>query len=389
MAASRGLSIATRIFLGTALVLVLVLGAAIVTISTLGKDRATRAARKRILASSSLLGTAEKQRYEQLHLLAEVLAGNPELKAYLLQSMDLGDSYSILDQLDERRIELGFDLAILTDTEGTVVARVDLPDATGASLADRPMIRKVRSEFDASGIWEEGSRLYDAVATPMALGEGIFGYLVLGYQVSDVRAIDVRNATGSSVLFLAGKGATSVASSMTPPETQEVVGALRRAGDVLARAAEKGESSVQAELDLGRGRSLAQLLPLRDAAGQPVGAVVSLASLDEELAGYQEIRNLLIVAGALSLLAALGIAFLLSRRVSRPIAALVRAVGEARGGNYDVTLPRGGSGEVLSLANAFNELLAELRERRDMAEYVAKLSRNLPDASAGPVPQAS
>src|SRR5690606_15868104 len=100
-----------------------------------------------------------------------------------------------------------------------------------------------------------------------------------------------------------------------------------------------------------------------------------------ELAGYRQIRNLLIAVGGAALLAALAIAWLLARRVSRPIDALVRAVGEARQGNYDITLPPGGSGEVLALANGFNALLGDLRERRDMAEYVAKLSRNLPDGA--------
>ncbi|MBP1642510.1 MAG: hypothetical protein H6Q03_1179 [Acidobacteria bacterium] len=379
----RGLSLATRIFLGTAAILVVALGAALISVSTLGGPVAERAAKERIQASSSLLTAAEQQRQQQLRLLAENLAGSPDFKAYLADAIAARDRLSILDQLDERRGDLGYDLAIVTDQFGVVAARTDQREASGGSLADRPLVRRVREQFEGAGVWADGSRLYDAVATPMAL-EGVFGYLILGYQISDVRALEVKRSTGSDVVFVAGEGATPVASSLTPQETERALGALRRGGDLIARAAQRGESAVQAEVELGGERWLALLAPLPDAEGKPVGAVVSLASLDRELAGYRRIRNLLLAVGAAALLAALGIAFLLSRRVSSPILALVKAVRSARGGDYDVTLPRGGSGEVVSLADAFNALLGELRERRDMAEYVTKLSRNLPDAGAAP-----
>ncbi len=379
--ARRGLSLATRIFLGTALILVLALGAAVAVVSTLGESVASKAARERIAASSSVQAAAEQQRFQQLKLLAEVLAGNPDFKAYLAEAIPAHDRISILDQLDERRSDLGYDLAIVVDQNGVVAARTDQREAEGADLSGRPLIHEVRTAFEASGIWSENGRLYEAVATPMAT-EGVFGYLVLGYQISNVRALEVKTGTGSEIVFLAGAGATPVASSLTPQATDRALGALRLKGNLLSRASEHGEKSVQAQIDLDGERWLALLSPLSDAEGKPVGAVVSLASLDRELAGYRNIRNLLLGVGVAALLAALGIAFLLSRRVSRPIQSLVVAVQSARGGDYDVTLPRGGSGEVLALADAFNSLLSELRERRDMAEYVTKLSRNLPDAGA-------
>lgn len=380
--ARKGLSLAARIFLGTGLILLAALGAAVFAVSTLGERIAARSARDRISASSSVQTAAQQQRFQQLGLLAQVMAGNPDFKAYVLDAMGLGDRASILDQLEERRADLGYDLAIVTDPNGIVAARTDQPEVAGADLSTRPLVRKVRAEFEASGMWQDGSRLYEAVATPMAI-EGIFGYLVLGYQVSDLRALEVKRGTGSEVVFLAGQGAEPVASSLTPQETERVLGAVRRQGDLLTRATVRGENAVQAEIILDSERWLALLSPLPDAEGKPVGAVVSLASLDRELAGFREIRNLLVIVGLAALLAALGLAYALSRRTSGPLNSLVKAVGAAREGNYDVTLPGGGSGEVVTLANNFNALLADLRERREMAEYVAKLSRNLPDARPG------
>jgi serine/threonine-protein kinase len=374
----RGLSLATRIFLGTAVILIVALGVAVAVVSILGERVAAKTARERIVGSSALIAGDQRQRFDQLQLLAEVLAGNPTFKAYLAEAMTVGDRLSILDQLDERRTELGFDLAIVIDPIGVVAARTDQPDVAGMNLSGRSLVRKVLSEYEASGVWVDGGRVYEAVATPMAT-EGVFGFLLLGYQITDVRAIDIKSGTGSEVVFLSGRDAAPVATTLRPQDTERVLGALRREGDLLLRVADRGENAVQAEIELEGERWVAGLSPLADADGKAVGAVVALASLDRELAGYRQIRNLLLAVGAAALFASLGIAYLLSRRVSRPIDSLVQAVGSARQGNYDVTLPPGGSGEVLALANSFNALLADLRERRDMAEYVSKLSRNLPD----------
>jgi len=385
----QGASLGTRIFLGTALILLAVLVAAVAVISVLGERIATREAGDRIAASAALRVASQQQHFQQLGLLAEIMAGKPEFKAYLIDALAAGDRLSILDQLQERSLELGYDLALVVDAAGRLAARTDQPDAPAADLSARPLIRRVRSEFEAAGIWPERGRLYEAVAVPMAVNDGIFGFLALGYEISDVRALEVKRSTGSETIFLSGAEGSAVASSLTPQETERVVGALRGEGTLLASVVGGGEAAVQRELRLGGERWLAQVAPLADAGKEAVGAVVTLVSLDRALEGYTRIRDVLLAVGAGALLAALGLSFLLARRVSRPIGELVRATAAAREGRYDVTIPPGGSGEVRTLAQSFNSLLAELRERRDMAEYVEKLARNLPESTAAAGPAAS
>jgi len=381
MTERRGLSLAARVFLGTVLVLLLVLGAAIAVTTVRGKKIAVRDARDRIAASAALEVASQQQHFQQLGLLAEIMASKPEFRAYLIAAIQAHDRLSILDQLGERRSELGYDLAIVVDADGILAARTDLPDVAGVDLSSRPLIRQVMQEFEASGVWSERGRLYEAVAVPMAVNDGLFGFLALGYQIGDVRALEVKRSTGSETIFVADAAATPVASSLPPQETERVLAVLRAQGDLVARVASKGEDVVQQELTLGGESWLAQLSPLRDAGKVPVGAVISLVSLDRALEGYVQIRNTLLLVGGGALLLALALSYLVARRVSKPIAELVRATSAAREGRYDVTIPPGGSGEVLALADSFNALLGELRERRDMAEYVAKLSRNLPESS--------
>ncbi len=377
----RGLSLGTRIFLVTGLLLVLALGVAIAVTSYLGNRIGLAAATERILASNSVQAASQQERYQELSLLTQILTADPELKAYLLRAIDERDRLSLLDQLDERQADLGYDFALLIDPQGRLLVRTDQPDAPPIDLSARPLVKKVLVDFEASGIWQEGNKIYEAVAVPLTLSQNVFAYLVVGFAINDVRALEVKRVTGTEVAYLTGTaaGVSVVASTLAPAQQDRLLTALRTRGDLLARVTERGQAVDQVEIALDGARWLALLAPLKDAAGAPAGASVALASLDKELVGYTRIRDLLVVLGLATLAAALAISYLLSRRVFKPVRQLVAAATAARSGNYDVPMPAGGPGEVAELANAFNTLLVDLRERRDMAAYVSALSRNLPE----------
>lgn len=142
----RGLSLASRMFLSTGLIVLVAVGVAVAVTSVLGERIGARAARERIVASSSLQSSFQQQRFQQLELTAELMAGNPEFKAYLNDALANADRLSVLDQLEERAADLGYDLALFVRPDGSLVARTDQPDAVGANLSSRPLVRKVREE---------------------------------------------------------------------------------------------------------------------------------------------------------------------------------------------------------------------------------------------------
>ncbi|MEO8275072.1 MAG: protein kinase [Thermoanaerobaculia bacterium] len=380
----RGLSLGTRIFLGTGLLLVLALGLAIAITSLLGNRIGLASATERIRASNSVQAVSQAQRYEELQLQTQILTADPELKAYLLRAIDEKDQLSLLDQLDERQKDLGYDFALMIDPQGRLLVRTDQPDAPPVDLSARPMVKKVLVDFEASGVWQEGNKIYEAVAVPLTLSQNVFAYLVVGFAINDVRALDVKRITGTEVAYLTGTsaGVAVVASTLGPAQQDSLIADLRNRGDLLSRVTEKGQAVDQVEVSLDNSRWLALLAPLKDAAGASAGASVSLTSLDKELAGYTRIRNLLLILGVVTIAAALVVSYLLSQLAFRPVRQLVAAATAARSGNYDVPMPTGGPGEVADLASAFTTLLIDLRERRDMAAYVASLSRNLPEPVA-------
>jgi serine/threonine-protein kinase len=109
---------------------------------------------------------------------------------------------------------------------------------------------------------------------------------------------------------------------------------------------------------------------------------VALSSVDRQLASYRRIQTVLLGVGLVSVLLAGALSFVLSRRAMAPVRQLAAAAEAAKQGNYDVKVDSGRGDEVGKLARSFEVLLANLREKRDMEQYVAELSRSLPDSVA-------
>jgi serine/threonine-protein kinase len=385
---AKGLSLGTKLFLTTALLILASVGTAVVVTSRYGTTVADQAVREALTASSTAQTQAQQQRYEQLRLVGQLFQTDAALQSYVAETAEAADARSVLDLLGERQASLGYDFAILLDSRGHVVGRTDKPSSTGEDLANEPLVKKAIEDGEANGVWQEGDRLYFAVAVPVVKAFVLQGYLVTGFRLDDTLALDLKRGTGADVAYIArtGTGPQVVASTLNSAEASALVESLRRQGDLMAKTLDRGQVTERASLSLG-GRAVVGLIsPLRDAAGQPVGASVSLASSDRAAAGYRRIQQVLAVVGGLSILIAGALSYLLSRRAMRPVQRLVAATEAARQGNYDQKIGIGGSDEVGRLARSFDVLLADLREKRDMEAYVADLSRNLPDAGGSGAP---
>src|SRR5690606_9301592 len=101
----------------------------------------------------------QQQRFAQLKPMAQLLAGDPSFKAYIADALANADRLSVLDQLEERAADLGYDLAMLVRPDGTLFARTDQPDLVGVDLSSRALVQKARAEYEAAGIWQEGPSL--------------------------------------------------------------------------------------------------------------------------------------------------------------------------------------------------------------------------------------
>ncbi len=378
-----GLSLGTRVFLVTSLLILLSVATAVLLTSVRVRGIAQDEAMRSIESSAAAHAAFQDQSLGRLQLMSRLFAADPYLVAYLSE----GDTASIVDQLaNERQQELGYDFAILLNPQGRVVARSDNPNAAGQDLSRQPLVAEALAGAEASGVWQEGDRLFYTVAVPVKRGLfDLFGFLITGYAIGGSTVDDLRPISGSDVAIVTlGEKPRVIATTLKGDTVRELGEALRPSLDAMQKALQANDEEMpRTELTLDDDEWLALPSPLLDASGKPVAATVALASLSKELAAYREIETVLILVGLLSALIAGGLSFALVRRTLQPIKRLAAAAEAARQGNYDQHIPAERSDEVGQLANAFDELLADLREKRDMETYVTELSRNLPEPSQG------
>jgi eukaryotic-like serine/threonine-protein kinase len=379
-----GLSLGTRVFLVTSLLIVLSVGTAVV-LTTLQVRRIAQAEANRALESSTAVqNLIQDQRYQQLTLNSSIFASDADVVALLAQATERGvDVPSLLDQLGQAQQQIGFDYAILLDPTGRVAVRTDNPNATGQDLSHQALVAKVLADFEGSGVWREGDRLSFAVAVPVTREFEVFGYLITAFDIDNATVNQISQISGTDVAVVTlGDQPKVVATNLRPPNDRDLANSLGMSGR-MGKAMRAGQELERTGLTLGGEPWLARQRPLLDAGGQPVGAMIALASLNKGLGAYRDIQKVLIIAGLVSALLAGGLSFLLVRRTLRPVKQLAVAAEAAREGNYDQRIAAQRSDEVGQLARSFDQLLADLREKRDMETYVTELSRNLPEPSQG------
>jgi serine/threonine-protein kinase len=370
--------LATRIFLVTSLLVTLAVGAAVAITYWLVQKTAHRAADEALESSSSVQSAFQTERYERLRLITRLFAADPAVAAYLGER----DTRSILDLLSERGKDLGFDFAIFLDPSGKVIARTDQPKAVGQDLSQRSLIQKALGNLsEAAGVWQEEGNLYYAVAQPLSK-DTLLGFLVTGFAINDLAALHVNKISGADVAFVSEAGEPRVVATTLSRQTADsLITALRDKSQktMMDSVVIDGKAVPRADLSVRGEPWIAFLAPLLDAANKPVGFSVALASLEKESADYRQIQTALLIAGIVSIVLASLFSFAVARRTLGPIRRLVQATEAARQGDYDQKIGSGSGDEVGQLGQSFDELLSDLREKRDMEAYVTELSKSLPE----------
>ena len=372
---SSSLSLGLKVFLLSALLVILAVGGSVLVTGALGDGVARRAVEGDLDRATTVQSYFSEFRMDQLFLRASTVSNDPNFIAYVVQALADEDPTSVLDQLDERQRDLGFDFAIVLDPDAQSLARTDLRSAD-RDLSQIPLVRDAidSEEYSSLGIWARDDTLYTSVLVPLVKSGVLEGYLLAAYQITDTYAWDLRQMTGTEVVFLVngadGAADAVAATTLDPAESADLVEWLKSA-DV---------NETPGTLKLKRRNYLVTGGPILDPLGHPVGRVVNLGSLDDALAPFKRIANILALVGLVAALLALPASFFLVRKLLLPVRRLAAAAEAAARGDLDADiegLERGD--EVGRLAGSFANLLSALRETRDMQVYLTELTRTLPD----------
>ncbi len=305
--------------------------------------------------------TAQADRYNKLKLGIRVLGNDPAFKSLV----ETKDAATIIDTLKERNEEIKADFFIVTDPSGVVMARTDRPSAQGEDLSKASIVMKPLEGEESATVWRTSDRLYHAVSVPMVTGPELKGVLVAGYGINEALASDIRKLTHSEIAYVTvtpGKPPQLSVSSLGPKEP------ALRAG--LARPELASGSVERFDMDLAGDRHVGIEVPLKTATGETVGAVLALRSMDAEMAGFRRFRNSLVIVSAGVMAIGLLFAYLGAARITGPVRRLADLVERARSGSYSGKVEIGSSDEIGTLARTFNRLLADLREKEQLIEFL-------------------
>jgi HAMP domain-containing protein len=351
-----------KILLFTSLLVVALVGTSLV-FTTVQADRlANENVERGLTETRQVWETYQADRYNKLKLGIRVLGNDPAFKSLVSVTKDAA---TILDTLKERNAEIKADFFIVTDSAGVVLVRTDRPTAQGEDLSGALIVKKPLEGEESATVWRSADRLYHAVSVPMATGPELQGVLVAGYGINEALASDIRKLTHSEIAFVTvspGAPPQLAASTLGPREP-----ALREA---LGRPELASGTAEKFEIDLAGDRHVGIEAPLKTATGETVGAVMALRSMNAEMASFRRFRNSLVLVSAAVMALGLLVAYLAATRITGPVRRLASLVERARSGSYTGKVDVDSRDEIGTLARTFNRLLADLREKEQLVDFL-------------------
>ncbi len=392
--------LALRLFLGMALLIALAVGAAVFITWLQGREIAGQAVDKAVNTSAAVQREFEQRRLDQLQLAVRLIAADAGFVKYIADASGLGslpglggdeagpDTGSMRDLLAERQREFGLDLAILLDASGEVLARTDENESYAVSLAQDPLVQPaLQASSPISGYWRVGDRLYQAAVMPLARDQDLVGFLLVALNVNDTLSQSVAKVSGAEIAFWlpVDDGATLVASSLDAGAATELNALFASRRAELLPAVRDGGTIDHVPMHFSGQEWSARFLPAAAPGEGRLGSVAIMTSTEQITASYRAILNSVALAGIASIAVAILLSIFLARRILKPIGNMAEAAESAAAGDYQTRIGSEGSDALGRLARAFDTLLSDLREKKDIEGYVGQMARFLPEPAAEPL----
>src|SRR5881392_1849791 len=312
--------------------------------------------------------------------MSAVSAEVPQFRERLLKASERSN---VLDQAEEHRRLLGAAWVLITNEHGLLVARTDYPTESDIDLSRGALIANALSGDEASGAWldERRRKLFMAVAVPLRASAQAApqGSLVAAYAIDDTLAHQIKQATTTDVVFFAldTLNRPYIVGSTLPREAVEPALVADTAA-MVALGRDSAGTELAADTD---GEHLIGLAsPIRSAGGDAFGGFVAFRSHDRELGAFRALQHTIGFSLALGLLLALASAYVLARQIAGPIRRLALATRRVQDGDYSVEIDVPAGDEIGMLSQAFQSLVADLKEKAKLVEYMMSASEASPTA---------
>lgn len=311
------------------------------------------------LAKTQLL--LESQENRNLTTRGELIAGNQAVVAYMTQALGSAlpgtdiDRSSIVDLLEERRTQLGLDMAAVVDADGRVLGATDPAVDAHDFTRDPVFVDARKTQTTRTGLWSEAGSLLHVAMLPLARYGSGDAYLLVGQKIGDEFAQTIAGIGAADVAIIAPapSGQTVVVSTLEPADGAAL--ALALDGEILGDGSRRvlplsGRNTVTQSAALFGHRDVRLLALAQDLS---VGAIAAT-----------HLPTMLFAIGTLLALAA-ALAWYW-RQVAKPLLDLERLMGRsADTGDRNLRMSERGAAVVARVAAAFNRLMGGRNGARD------------------------
>lgn len=305
----------------------------------------------------------------------------------LLLSRDFGfreavasrDEATIRSALENLRVRLGIDVAFIVGVDG----RVTGGDATELKSAAGQIVQAVEQEDNPNGVLVIGSTPYQTIAAPI-LSPTLVGWVVFASRLDapEMRSLERLSAIPLDAAVL-GRGAAARTWTAPAGVSGLIHGFAPQALSQMIDTAMAMKTPEPRDFKGASGDALTLVKPLKSIGGQAPAALLLSYPMARAMAPYSPVLYMIVLTGAAGIALLFAGSWMLARSVTRPISALDQAAQRLqRGENAEVAVT--GSDEMGRLAESFNSMASEIRERERRITHLAMhdAETNLPNRLA-------
>jgi signal transduction histidine kinase len=364
-------SLTNRIFLASAALAVVSIGAAVYFVSLTTTREAEAELQRGLIEAGTLVDEQCATLVRTLTVMARLVANDPRLKA----AVDTGDPPTVRPLARGYQEQLNAALMVLTDRNGRVLAEAGDLDISESAIGTLPEVQHALAGREAGGFWPHADGVLQVMAVPITIYQDrpdIMGSLIVGFRLDNNLAAQFKRATESDIAFAVDG---YIRASTLPAGDRTQLASLLKSGGVQT-------------VSLANGEYVALKRPLTPAAagdsGQPAPSVLLLRSRTERLRFLDAIHTGLGVVAMIAVLAATILSYAVARTITRPLATITDVMREmsATGDlTRKIALSRAASWEdedAKLLAATFNTLtdsIARFQREAAQRERLSALGR--------------
>lgn len=349
-------SLTNRVFIGTALLVVIAISVAVYRVNVSVTARAEDDLQRGLNEAASLVDEFSRKQFDDFARDARLVANLPVLRA----AVATNDEPTVQPIAVEYQAEIKADLFVVLDRSERVLASAGMvtrPDLVATAIAGRRMAR------GGTWTWPYPGGVMLVTAVPMEF----LGSLIVGSSFDKPAVERIKALTNSDIALIAG---ARVVVSTLPPEYSAAL-------EVSARQAGTFNTRLGLEEYIGR----TQPLQLAGEATHDLTAIV-LRSRTAQTSFLQPLHREIAITGLIAVFVATLFSYAIARTVTRPLRAVTATMREmATTGNLSNAGPavtRWDDEDARLLATTFRQLTTSLdRFQREAAqrERLASLGR--------------